>query len=137
MNATPKEILHIFETIRASGNRLTDPRKEIVVALYTAKNPKTIAEIATHVSADETSVYRTVELLVQLHIIEEIVVQGGVRRFALAHGHHHHIVCESCGLIAHIPCDPKKEVAPPKHPEFTRISDHEVTYYGLCTQCVK
>ncbi len=125
-----------FEHIRASGNRLTEARKEIIEALDTAREPKTILEIAGHVKADETSVYRALELFVELGIAEEIVV-GNSRRFALAHEHHHHIVCDSCGHIAHIPCDAKNKISHPRHKEFKSVTSHQVTYYGLCTQCTK
>lgn len=127
----------VLRTIAEHGFRITDARRSVVEALTSSVYSRTIRDIAQSVAHDEVSVYRTISLLTTLGIAEEIEGGDGGRRYALspeAH-HHHHIVCTACGFTAHVPCD---RVAPKhvRHKEFSRITEHRVTYFGVCQKCV-
>jgi len=126
---------NIFAAIRASGNRITEPRRLVVTVLEKTRQPLTIQQIVTRVSADEVSVYRTIALFRSLGLVEEIMDGQGTRRFALVSEHHHHVVCQRCGYVAHIPCNAGVQLPPLHHPDFSQIVAHEVTYYGLCCSC--
>ena len=124
----------LIKTLTNKGYRITKARREIIEALMHSKRPQTIQDLVTAVSADEASVYRTVHLLKKTGLIEEIVLKDERPRYAVAHGHHHHAVCTDCGRVAHIACQP--ELATPELvPGFKSIESHEITYYGLCSQC--
>ncbi len=120
--------------LRVVGQRMTKARREIITVLETAKTPLSIQMIVGRVQANETSVYRTVPLLLAEGIIEEIGYPSGPKRYAIGE-HHHHIICRSCGYTAHIPCDPEETHVQFKHPQFKEITHHEVTYYGRCKRC--
>lgn len=135
MKHASTEIIH---KLQALGYRITKARTEVVTALLKAHTPKTIQELCKLVTVDEVSVYRSIAVLRQEGFIEEITIQahgGSVSRYALSHGHHHHIVCTSCQKVAHVACS-TEEKAVRHHPGFKEITSHEVTYYGLCTACV-
>lgn len=124
----------ILEQLTDAGYRLTNARREVVRALLCAREPLSVQKIAERVSVDEASVYRTVALLREQKLIEEIIEPGATRRYAVAKGHHHHIVCTDCSRVVHIPCNDKRQVRI-RHPEFIDIIDHDVTYYGRCHSC--
>lgn len=125
----------ILETLTKRGYRITKARTEVVDAFLKNSKPMTIQLLASHVRIDETSVYRTVAMLLKEHLIEEINAQGSVSRYALNHGHHHHVVCQKCDMVVHISCDSEPRI-PTLVKGFATIYSHELTFYGLCTQCV-
>lgn len=115
------------------GYRLTAARRRIVAALNKSTSPISIKMLAKKVAADEASVYRTIRLLVDEGLAEEIVLTQGKAQYAVAHGHHHHVVCEACGRVEHVPCGGDVPAKP--SPLFALIQRHEVTYYGVCNAC--
>ena len=93
------------ETLQKKGYRLTPQRMLIIEALHNADQ---------HISADEiyeqlhnrysysniSTVYRTLELLKKLDLVTETDFgEGRVRYHVAEKGHHHHLVCHSCGKI--------------------------------------
>lgn len=129
-NAT-KQTLRILSD---RGHRITDARTRVVRALAQASTPMTIQELADRVSVDEVSVYRTVDLLHEEELVEEITVRNQRPHYALAHGHHHHVICRNCGFIAHVSC-PREPQAPRNVRGFAVIDAHDVTFYGMCATC--
>lgn len=138
MSIEKKEIpAYIAEIIAAKGGRMTSARKAIILYLLQSKAPQSIQEIVQRVHADEVSVYRTIALLKASSLVEEIIFPQGQRKYALAHEHHHHIVCRECGFVVHIPCTDSVVHTKLKSPRFASIIDHSITYYGICTTCVR
>jgi len=124
----------ILDALAKRGYRVTTARREIVKALKKSPRALTIQALAEKVSADEASVYRTIKVLVDEHLVEEIVTVGVRPQYALEHGHHHHIVCATCGTVNHVPCTGMVSI-PPLPRNFSQIHSHEVTYYGVCKVC--
>lgn len=124
----------ILETLKNRGYRVTGARREILCILQKTTAPLTIKEVATRANADEASVYRTISLLRQEGLLGEIAFGKKRPRFELTSHHHHHMVCESCGKVAHIEGDAEPQ-RPRRVPGFSSITGHELTYYGLCRKC--
>ncbi len=124
-----------YSKIQAHGLRLTDARKEILETLSNCAEPATIQDIAGQTDVDQATVYRNITTLTAVGVLEAINTIGQPTRYALAHGHHHdHLACTNCGLVVHIHCT-LPDAPLPAHPQFAKISHHEVTYYGLCHTC--
>jgi Fe2+ or Zn2+ uptake regulation protein len=50
-------------------------------------------------------------------------------------GHHHHLVCTSCGALAQAPCPlDERTLATAADGGFT-VTGHDVAIYGLCRDC--
>ena len=122
-------------TLKEKGYRITPARKALLRTLYEASSPLTIPELAARTASNEVSVYRNIELFTVENIVESINTSDSLPRYALGHGHHHHIVCTHCRLIVHIPCS--AELPTPVHELFSRITSHEMTHYGVCTKCAR
>ena len=128
-----KATKNILATLQERGYRVTKARQNVVDILACQGEPQTIKDLAAAADADEASVYRTIEMLRAEGLVEEIALIGSKPRFSLQHGHHHHIVCGDCGVVAHIPCE---KVATPKLPkDFASVDSHELTFYGRCKNC--
>lgn len=126
-------IQEIMRELSARGYRITKARQEVVFALASADQPMAIQTLCERIkSSDPTSVYRTVRMLVEEGLAEEIAVQNQALHYALSHEHHHHAICKRCGFMEHLECAMERLQKPRS---FTTIDSHEVTFYGLCKKC--
>lgn len=91
------------------------------------------------------TVYRTIQILLELKIIDRIYLDDGYVRYELGHvyesedsHHHHHLICVKCGRVMSFQGD-LLETFEMKIEEKTgfRIQDHDVKLYGLCKDCQK
>ena len=89
------------------------------------------------------TVYRTIQLLNELHLIDRINFDDGFVRYEMgsAHGHgqkhhHHHLICMKCGRVISFQDDLLEELeAKITATAGFRIVDHEVKLYGYCVEC--
>jgi Fur family transcriptional regulator, stress-responsive regulator len=83
------------------------------------------------------AVYEALHALTAAGLIRRIEPAGGAPRFEGRVGdNHHHVVCQSCGVVADVDC------AVGEAPCLTASDDHgfaineaEVVYWGLCPDC--
>ncbi|GGD54263.1 ferric iron uptake transcriptional regulator [Paenibacillus nasutitermitis] len=109
---------------------------------------------AEHLSAEEifmlvkknnpdiglATVYRTLDLLNELDIVEKINFGDGVARFDLRskdHEHmHHHLLCSECGQVKEIKEDWLQEMEVRLEKEFGfKVSDHRLEFTGRYHKC--
>lgn len=131
---------HATRTLKDLGYRLT-PQRTLVWDV--------LREDGTHMSAEDVSarvqehfpnvnistVYRTLELLVELRLVRETHL-GPARRFFEVEEEvaHHHLVCESCGGVAHVHDedlgDLRQALAAGQG-----FAAKQLTIFGLCAGC--
>ncbi len=93
------------EILQEKGYRLTPQRMLVIEALHSADGHISAEEIygqlhARYPYSNISTVYRTLELLKALGLVTESNFgEGRVRYHAAEKGHHHHLVCRSCGKI--------------------------------------
>jgi len=99
-------------------------------------------------AAGLTSVYHTLDLLVQLSIVDKFAFGNGRTRYELAEDssgvkHHHHLVCIRCGDILKYDDFLEEELKLVKRTEEGlsrkygfKITGHVVQFYGLCKRCI-
>ncbi len=98
----------IIEKLREKGYRLTPQRLMILTAIENSREHISAEEIYAQVAAkypdvNISTVYRTLELLKKLGMVYEIDLgEGRIRFHAEESGHHHHLVCQSCGKVIDI-----------------------------------
>ncbi|RDW21989.1 Fur family transcriptional regulator [Oceanobacillus chungangensis] len=86
------------------------------------------------------TVYRTLELLSELKIVDKINFGDGVSRYDLrkegAKHFHHHLVCIECGSVEEIVNDLLEDVEKIVQSEWGfEVQDHRLTFHGICKQC--
>ena len=141
------EDLHVAvsDRLRAVQQRYSTGRRAIVAVLAQTGRPVTAPEI---VSQDEdlsvSSVYRNLAVLEAAEVVRRLVTQEETARYELAEEftlHHHHLVCESCGLVADYVAPARLEREMSKTLDSLRDSTgfvpraHHVQILGLCAVC--
>jgi Fur family ferric uptake transcriptional regulator len=84
----------------------------------------------------ETTVYRTLEFLVQNGIVLSTQNSGGHLAYELSGHDHHHLVCRSCG--ARLDLEPgliQKTISSLERQTGYQISAGHLTFSGLCPAC--
>ena len=133
----------VRDEAKRRGIRWTNQRQVIVETFLashehlTAENlHRMVRELDASVSA--ATVYRTVNLLVEIGVAHRRHFGGGSATFepALNKAHHDHLVCLACGTISEFHHDAierlQEDVAREQH--FHLVS-HRLELYGLCATC--
>lgn len=135
----------LFRTLREHGMRVTPQRELVVSVLHDVEGHASAEEIYSRVQLrstvmDISTVYRTLEMMQSMSMLESVEGADGQRRFALRHTHdrHSHLVCSCCGAVIEISIEPLQSLARTLHQQygFALASDH-VTLSGVCAQCDK
>jgi Fur family transcriptional regulator, ferric uptake regulator len=135
---------HALDALERAGYRSSQPRTEVVEALGQLGCGATAKEIADRLRKGGSgvgiaSVYRTLELLDKLRLVQRFEVGDGGARYepALPGGdHHHHIVCDTCGLVASFEDEALERAihSLSRRVDFD-IDAHDVTLRGECPGC--
>lgn len=140
-----------FKTIlRDKGLKVTNQR--ILVLEVLSKSPDkhlTAEEIYEQVKVDYpeiglATVYRTIQLLLELNLIDHINLDDGFVRYEIAakdggesKHHHHHLICLKCGSVFSFEDDLLDELEERiKKTTSFKVVDHEVKLYGYCKNCL-
>jgi Fur family transcriptional regulator, ferric uptake regulator len=135
---------YALATLRAAGHRSGGARAAVVELLGRESCCLTVQQITDRLREDGrpvgvASVYRALDLLVELRLAQRLDLGEGTARFEAldASGdHHHHVVCDDCGRVEAF-SDQDLEVA------LTRVADgvgfavlgHDVVLRGACADC--
>ena len=134
-----------FKELRERGFRLTPQREMVLSVLHEVEGFATADEIYARVSGfsssvDISTVYRTLELLQDFHLVASVDPGDGQRRYELLgiHGQHFHLVCRSCGRI--IGGEPRaiESFATRMKEEYDfEIDVEHLSIPGLCRECAR
>lgn len=142
---------HWRHRFQENVSRWTAPRESILDLLSRTSKHLSAKEIyaslyARHPGIGLTTVYRTLELLLGLGIVQKVTLGDGQSRFELKSvrpkDHHHHLICTRCGKIVdyrdfvkeELELVRKTEESLAKKYDFV-IQDHNIEFLGLCAEC--
>ncbi len=131
-----------LHTLRQSGYRLTAARRAVVKILAESTHTMTRGEIFAaarkiHPSIGLVSVYRTLEKLEALHLVQRIHDENGCHTyFPAPTGHQHVLLCTRCGAAVFFDGDDLNPLIK-NIGERTgyRIDSHWLQLFGVCPQC--
>ena len=134
------------QQLRGAGHRSSLPRSAVLGLIARQECVLTAREIADALrdsgrEVGVATVYRTLELLEGLRLVQRLDVGGASARYepALPGGehHHHHLVCDDCGGVTPFE-DPKLEraiVDLGSRLDYS-VGDHDVILRGSCPDCI-
>ena len=138
-----KQVKDLTGLLESEGYRLTAAREIIA---------ETLIESGGHCSADELAemvresspgigrmtVYRTLELFCRLGLVRPFYPGTGAAHYALMEsGHHHHLICSSCGQIIEVEDCGLEQITQQRIGERFdfEVQGHLLEFYGLCGHC--
>ncbi len=133
----------IKNEIKKHGYKITGPRLAIIEFLIHTEGHPDIDDLYSEVSKDYpgigvATVYRTMDLLRQLNLINTLELPEGRQRYEiiLPEDHHHHLVCMECKRIVEFGnCNFKHLVEDIESSTRFKIYSHSTVAYGLCPHC--
>ena len=135
---------YIIDRLKENGYKLTKQREAIIQVLKENDGHYNANELFNMVAREISginfsTIYRNLELLVKLEIVNKLSIEEGLNHFELADkGHHHHVICKSCGKVKEIDLCPYKEFEKSKLKEIGfKPMEHRFEIYGLCSKCMK
>ena len=135
---------HALTKLADAGYRRGGARTAVVEMLGRQSCAVSARDIDDALRADgrtigRASVYRTLETLADLKLVQRLDLGGGEKRYE-PHGptgeHHHHMVCDHCGNVEPF-VDPELERALEKLAKKSTyaVAEHDVVLHGACEDC--
>ena len=128
--------------LSSNGYRLTGSRRavvEIIAACTHAMTPLEVFDQAreTHPELGLVSVYRTLEKLEELHLIQRVHQPSGCQAFVSAsQGHQHLLLCQGCGQVTFFEGDDLETlISAISHRTGYDIKEHWLQLFGMCSNC--
>ena len=128
----------LLDAIGGRRYRITNPRRRVIERIADKENNFTAEELHLELQGvGRATVYRTIKLLVEQGLLCKISLPDGSPRYMLTmSGHHHHMVCVSCGLVSEFH-ESEIEHLLSRWEESGRgsVVGHRVEVYVVCKTC--
>ena len=134
----------VFEKfIRSKGLRYTPQREAILGAFLSTEGHMSVDELYKIAAKKNrgigyTTVYRTMRLLYECGLCEEVDFGDGITRYEhkYGHDHHDHLICMKCGAATEVvkqEIENLQDELAKKH-RFTPVR-HKLEIFGICRKC--
>ena len=138
----------VKDLLREKGLKVTSQRLMVLNILSAHGDEHLTVEEIYDLAKEESpeiglaAIYRTVQVLLELHVIEKVTFDDGFARYELngeetGSGHrHHHAICTQCGKVYSLETDLLDTLEKQVFESLGfEVTDHEVKLYGLCSAC--
>lgn len=138
----------VKDLLREKGRKVTSQRLMVLNILSAHGDEHLTVEEIYDLAKEESpeiglaTIYRTVQVLLELHVIEKVTFDDGFARYELngeetGSGHrHHHAICTQCGKVYSLETDLLDTLEKQVFESLGfEVTDHEVKLYGLCSAC--
>ena len=138
----------VKDLLREKGLKVTSQRLMVLNILSAHGDEHLTVEEIYDLAKEESpeiglaTIYRTVQVLLELQVIEKVTFDDGFARYELngeetGSGHrHHHAICTQCGKVYSLETDLLDTLEKQVFESLGfEVTDHEVKLYGLCSAC--
>jgi Fur family peroxide stress response transcriptional regulator len=139
--ARDEKVRRLAETCRERGIPLTHQRRVVAEAIADRKDHPTAERMYEEVrqcmpNVSRMTVYRVLDLLVDLGIVTKVGHLGSAARFDPNTKRHHHLACLRCGRLFDLQVPGLDDLAFPDTRRLGfRVADYSVQFTGLCAAC--
>ena len=120
------------------GFRSTAPRRAELAATQEPTAPFTAEDLLSGVPrVGRATVFRTIKLLQELDLVCRVPLEDGSVRYRRSEsGHHHDLVCRSCGLVTEFAdLEIGARTQEQANLQGFSLQGHSLELYGLCAGC--
>jgi len=128
--------------LRAGGRRVTVQRRAVLLALAALGCAPEVRQVYARARRiyrrlGVVTVYRTLQALADEGLIQPVVLDDGRLRYELRddRGHHHHLVCLSCGSIARLAGCALSPLRRAGSRRGFAVTAHRLELLGYCGRC--
>jgi Fur family ferric uptake transcriptional regulator len=136
---------HAEAALAAAGHKRGGARRAVLELLERQTCALTAIEIERALDAEQrrvsrASIYRILDELERLRLAARVETGQAMVRYERAHDseetHHHHLVCDSCGLVMPFSDDAlERAIAHISERVPLAVSEHEIVLHGACSSC--
>ncbi len=141
-DAGAASVIHILDRLAKRGVRITEPRQTIVEVVGPRNDQFSAQDAVDEVhrrdpSIGRATVFRTLDVLAELEILERVHVGNGCHRFVVCEPrHHHHLICIGCERVIPIEADSiEQQVQELADRAGFALMTHHVELIGRCPAC--
>jgi Fur family transcriptional regulator, peroxide stress response regulator len=137
------KMAHFQKLCREQGVPLTLQRRAILEVLADREDHPTADGVFEAVAKrlpglSRTTVYRGLETLVQLGVVQKAAHIGSAARYDPRTDRHHHLTCVGCHQVVDVEDDPAHRVHVPKaSAKGFEVLDYSVQFKGYCPSCLR
>ena len=128
--------------LQENGYRLTEARRAVIETIQTSTRALTPVEVfdmarKKYSALGLVSVYRTLEKLEELHLIQRVHQPQGCQAFiSESNGHQHLLLCQNCGRVTFFEGDDLGTLIQSISKKTGyQIHEHWLQLFGLCEAC--
>lgn len=136
-----------YEKLKKNGYKITSQRKVVLNAMLEHQEEHLSVEEIYQFVKDEhpeiglATVYRNIQLLSDMKIVEKLNLDDGFIRYELVKDNevhrHHHLICEVCGKVIEV----KEDLMGAIEQSFMEsygfiVHDHQAKFFGTCSSCL-
>ncbi len=128
----------LVAAIERQGYRLTAPRLRVLDSIADRDANFTAEEVCADVpKVGRATVFRTLKLLVERGLLCKMTLQDGSPRYSFPmSGHHHHLVCVSCGSVTEFrESEIEQLLSQLEVSKAGTIVGHRIEVYVVCPTC--
>ena len=128
-------------SLRSAGLRVTRQRMAVLEALAARQELVTAQELHHELRGRPdapglATIYRTLSALAEAGELDTFPRDGEQAFRLCGTGHHHHLVCESCGLVQEVDAEEVEAwVSRVARRRGFQVTGHTADIYGLCRAC--
>lgn len=136
-----KAVEDVLALVRRHGGRATPARRLLLDTLFASSEHRSAEELAAEVRARApdvhlSTIYRNLEELERLGVIDSARLGGGPATYHLASAAHGHLVCEECGTMTEVPDEIFAELVRVAGTRYGfAINPHHFAVTGRCASC--
>ncbi|HUR23141.1 MAG TPA: transcriptional repressor [Acidimicrobiales bacterium] len=131
----------ILGLLRAQGGRVTTCRRAILETFLGIGGHVTAEVLTARVQANqpdvhESTVYRFLDELERLGVVDHVHLGHGPAVYHLASDAHHHLVCDNCGSVEEVPETLFAELRSQLSADYGfRLEPRHFAVTGRCKEC--
>lgn len=131
----------LVQSLKDRGERVTTARHGLLATMVSTSQHRSADQLAaevarTHPAIHRATIYRTLETLRRLGIVEHTHLGHGPAVYHLAEDVHQHLVCEGCGWVVEAPATLFSSVERRLRRDFGfEMRPNHFAVVGRCRQC--